>query len=117
MYLFVMNLIGLGARPTATLDIQRIGYSGNLSFTKAEDMPITKLTPEIITAAILGFEEQKRHIDSQISGLKAMLSGDPAETDRHAGSRSTQAQEILRCRTSQNEGGSTTAVCQNQERI
>jgi hypothetical protein len=43
-------------------------------------MPITKLTPEIITAAILGYEEQKRHIDSQISDLKAMLSGGPAET-------------------------------------
>ena len=28
------------------------------------DMLIQKLTPEIITAAILGFEEQKRHIDS-----------------------------------------------------
>jgi hypothetical protein len=26
----------------------------------------TKLTPKIITAAILGFEEQKRHIDTQI---------------------------------------------------
>jgi hypothetical protein len=39
------------------------------------DMPIQKLTPEIITAAILGFEEQKRHIDSQISELKAMLAG------------------------------------------
>ena len=43
-------------------------------------MPITKLTPEIITAAILGYEEQQRHIDSQISELKAMLSGGPAET-------------------------------------
>ena len=43
-------------------------------------MPITKLTPEIITAAILGYEEQKRQIDSQISDLKAMLSGGPAET-------------------------------------
>jgi hypothetical protein len=42
------------------------------------DMP-TKLTNEIITAAILGFEEQKRHIDSQISGLRAILSGGPAE--------------------------------------
>ena len=43
-------------------------------------MPITKLTPEIIAAAILGFEEQKRRIDTQIGGLKAMLSGSPAET-------------------------------------
>jgi hypothetical protein len=38
------------------------------------------LTNEIITAAILGFEQQKRHIDSRISELKAMLSGGPAET-------------------------------------
>jgi len=34
-----------------------------------------KLTPEVINAAIFGFEEQKRHIDSQISDLRAMLPG------------------------------------------
>src|ERR1017187_7092350 len=39
----------------------------------------TKLTPEIITAAILGFEEQKRHIDTQIAGLRAVLTGGPTE--------------------------------------
>ena len=39
----------------------------------------TKLTPEIITAAILGFEEQKRHIDTQISELRAVLTGGPTE--------------------------------------
>jgi len=38
-----------------------------------------KLIPEIIAAAILGFEQQKRQIDSQISELRAMLSGGPAE--------------------------------------
>ncbi|MGA9104347.1 MAG: hypothetical protein WB359_03380 [Bryobacteraceae bacterium] len=43
------------------------------------DVPI-KLTPEIISAAILGFEEQKRQIDSTIIELKAMLSTGPAET-------------------------------------
>ena len=43
-------------------------------------MPIQKLTPEIITAAILGFEEQKRHIDSKIAELRAMLPGGPGET-------------------------------------
>ena len=43
-------------------------------------MPIQKLTPEIITAAILGFEEQKRHIDSKIAELRAMLPGGPSET-------------------------------------
>jgi hypothetical protein len=44
------------------------------------DMPIQRLTPEIITAAILGFEEQKRHIDSKIAELRAMLPGGPGET-------------------------------------
>ena len=44
------------------------------------DVPIQKLTPEIITAAILGFEERKRHIDSKIAELRAMLPGGPGET-------------------------------------
>jgi len=35
----------------------------------------TKLNEQIITAAILGFEEQKRRLDSQIAELRAMLSG------------------------------------------
>ena len=38
-------------------------------------MSIQRLTPEMITAAILGFEEQKRHINSQIGELRAMLDG------------------------------------------
>jgi hypothetical protein len=36
-------------------------------------MPTHKLTPEIITAAVLGFEEQKRRIDDQIAELRALL--------------------------------------------
>ena len=43
-------------------------------------MPTLKLTNEVITAAILGFEQQKRQIDTKISELKAMLSGGLAET-------------------------------------
>ena len=39
----------------------------------------TKLTPEIITAAILGFEEQKRHIDTKVAELRAVLAGGPGE--------------------------------------
>ena len=39
----------------------------------------TKLTPEIISAAILGFEEQKRLIDANIAELRAILSDDSAE--------------------------------------
>ena len=38
-------------------------------------MPTHKLTPEIITAAIEGFEQQKRRIDTQIAELRAMLPG------------------------------------------
>jgi len=34
-----------------------------------------KLSPEIITAAIAGFETQKQHIDSQIAELRSILNG------------------------------------------
>ena len=37
----------------------------------------TKLTSEIIAAAIEGFESQKRHIDGQIAELRQMLDGGP----------------------------------------
>src|SRR5260370_40879714 len=46
-------------------------------------MPIQNLSSEILTAAIIGFEEQKRHIDTQIAELRAMLPGgrtEPAAT-------------------------------------
>jgi hypothetical protein len=35
----------------------------------------TNLTPAIINAAILGFEQQKARIDDQIAELRAMMSG------------------------------------------
>jgi hypothetical protein len=38
-------------------------------------MPTPKLTNEIIEAAILGFEEQKRRIDVQVAELRAVRSG------------------------------------------
>jgi hypothetical protein len=41
-------------------------------------MPKT-LTPEILTAAIAGFEQQKLRIDAQIAELRAMLLGGRAE--------------------------------------
>lgn len=37
-----------------------------------------KLTKEIITVAIVGFEAQKQHIDSQIAELRNMLNSQPA---------------------------------------
>jgi hypothetical protein len=42
-------------------------------------MPVSKLTSEIIIAAIEGFEDQKRQIDGQIAELRAMLTGGSAE--------------------------------------
>jgi hypothetical protein len=42
-------------------------------------MPTPKLTNEIIDAAILGFQGQKRRIDEQIAVLRAMISGGTAE--------------------------------------
>jgi hypothetical protein len=42
------------------------------------EMP-TRLSPELLTAAIEGFEEQKRHLDSRINELRAMLSGGTAK--------------------------------------
>ena len=38
-------------------------------------MPTHKLTPAIINAAILGFEQQKLRIDVQMAELRAMLPG------------------------------------------
>jgi hypothetical protein len=42
-------------------------------------MPIQKLTPEILTAAIAGFEHQKLRIDAQIAELRTMLPGGRTE--------------------------------------
>ena len=39
----------------------------------------TKLSTEILNAAIDGFEEQKKHLDAQIAELRQMLT--PASTD------------------------------------
>ena len=38
-------------------------------------MPSPRLTDQIITAAILGFEAQKRHIDAEIAELRALKTG------------------------------------------
>jgi len=39
-------------------------------------MPTRKLTPEVLQAAIEGFEAQKRHIDAQIAELRQALAGE-----------------------------------------
>jgi len=43
-------------------------------------MPTNKLIPEIITAAIEGFESHKARIDQQIAELRALLPGGSSET-------------------------------------
>lgn len=45
------------------------------------DMPTMKLTPQIITAAIDGYEAQKTRIDTTLAELRAMLSGDTAKPE------------------------------------
>jgi hypothetical protein len=39
------------------------------------EMATPKLTKEILDAAILGFEEQKRRLDAQLAELRAMRNG------------------------------------------
>ena len=47
---------------------------------RKDDTLTQKLTAEIITAAILGFEAQKTKIDTQLAELRAMLSGGSTQT-------------------------------------
>ena len=42
-------------------------------------MPTQKLAAEILTAAIEGFEGQKRRIDAQIAEFRQMLAGSSSE--------------------------------------
>src|SRR5450432_821012 len=42
-------------------------------------MPTPRLTTEVLTAAIGGFEQQKLRLDAQIAELRAILTGTPTE--------------------------------------
>ena len=42
-------------------------------------MPISKLNAQILEAALIGFEEEKRRIDVQIAAIRQMLAGDGTE--------------------------------------
>ena len=58
-----------------------MAHSYNSCQNESEDhMPTPKLTTEIITAAIEGFEAQKTRLDGQIAELRALLKGEPAES-------------------------------------
>jgi hypothetical protein len=46
-----------------------------ISWAEQADMPNSKLTNDILTAAIEGFEAQKRRIDDQIAELRQQLRG------------------------------------------
>jgi len=43
-------------------------------------MPINLKNQDVILAAIQGYQARKNEIDDKIAGLRAMLSGNPAET-------------------------------------
>jgi hypothetical protein len=53
-------------------------------------MPTSKLTNNIIEAAINGFEAQKRSIDAQIAELRAKLTGAPAGAAEAASPKPTR---------------------------
>ena len=57
-------------------------------------MPVQTLTPNLINAAIEGFESQKRRIDEQIAELRAMLSGGRAEPTTAAESSPRQRRTL-----------------------
>ena len=56
-----------------------------------------KLTPEIIIAAIAGFEAQKNHIDSQIAELRSILDGGSKEPFTTTEFCKTSQKEERRC--------------------
>jgi hypothetical protein len=60
----------IGVAVVTTVDLKRYTDS-----SKDINMPTRTLTPQIISAAIDGFEVQKRRIADQIAELRAMLSG------------------------------------------
>ena len=86
------------------------------------NMPIQKFTPEIITAAILGFEEQKRHIDSKIAELRAMLPGGPGETavtpvaPAPASAGNSRLPRVAGCGRRNNGGGPASGANLNRQR-
>ena len=58
-----------------------------------------KLTPEIIIAAIAGFEAQKDHIDSRIAAIRSMLDGgrsEPAATTETVKPRKKRSAAVRR---------------------
>jgi hypothetical protein len=68
-----------------------------------------KLTKEIIEAAILGFEEQKRKIDTQIDELRATSSG-PCWSKRCGTAGGPSAPENERGRQEGNRRGAAEAM-------
>jgi hypothetical protein len=84
-------------------------------------MPTPKLTNEVLIAAILGFEEQKRRIDAHIADLRRMLADGPtapvvpSETPRRGRRKLSAAgrkaiAEAQRKRWAASKGESNTAV-------
>jgi hypothetical protein len=68
--------------------------SGKLFDSLETPMPKQNLTPEIIAAAIIGFEQQKLHIDTQIAELRSLLTGGPAEPTAAAPGAPTRKRRV-----------------------
>jgi hypothetical protein len=59
-------------------------------------MPTPKLTTEIITAAIDGYEVQKTRIDARIAELRALLAGGPAKVAATSEAAKAQQEKAAR---------------------
>ena len=78
---------------------------------KSSHMPTLKLTPEIIAAAVEGYESQKEPLDLKIAELKALLSGGPAITAAAPGAP-TLKRKSFRCCTPEDGPGTEGKVGQ-----
>jgi hypothetical protein len=74
-----------------------------------------KLTPEIIIAAIAGFEAQRIHLDSQIAELRSMLTGEKSTESVANSIWDRQAQAQVQRRLSPQDGRCPTGQIRQTE--
>ena len=93
-------------------------FGNALTCKEKADMP-PRLTHEIITAAIEGFETQKKRIDDQIAELRTLLAGGTSRTSRRAGAAKAEAPEDERrwqegdCRSTAKEWAASKKAAQH----
>ena len=76
-----------------------------------------KLTPELIKAAIAGFQVQKSQIDSQIAELRSMLAGDHTEATVTTGKPRRKFSAATRRKMAAAQGARFTKLKQGSEPV